>query len=117
MTTFMSTNCEEVVMTNLRDFVEMFRSSMQEVLRDEPSVPGKICGADFRQWSATQVFFYLGQMKGSVIDCKKFSKESYAQIQLWAAQMESEARRIFGKDYDAWYKKYAKPEIVRAAKS
>ncbi len=104
MTTFIVDDSEENVMGNLRSFVQDFRLSMLEVMRDKPSVGGKIGNMDFQQMSAYQVFFYIHQMQDSIKDFPNYSEDSKEQIKLWAAQMESEARRVFKDRYDDWYR-------------
>lgn len=93
----------ETVWLCLCGYVSDFKGCLEEVLREGPSVPGKIAGINFQEFSANHAFWLLKEMQNSVRDDQFFAVDRKTQTKLWAAQMESELRRVFGESFDIWY--------------
>ena len=98
-------NDVETYRDNTVDEINYFCSCLKEVQRDEPSLPGKICGMDWQQMSAASIFDLIFEQEkyaaGKWKATSPFSTEEHKKL---LNCMEESAKLVFGEEYETWYK-------------
>ena len=94
----------QIYLENRAAMLEQFNSALKEAQQDAPSMPGKVAGMDFQQFSAKQVFFLIKEQE-------EYTKPIAAQAEYVDAKEEKKilrdmikrAKAVFGDQYDEWY--------------
>lgn len=88
---------------NRSNHMEDFDNYLEEVQRDEPSVPGMINGSDFRQFSAWAVFNAIVEQEGYVENKHNAPWVDAAEEKKILKKMIKKVKPVFKDEYDAWY--------------
>ena len=90
---------------NRNNMLEDFRSSLQEVQKDEPSVSGEIAGMNFQQFSAWNIFNSIVEQEEYIEYTEKYKPE-YVELEEEKEilkTMVKEAKAVYGEEYQIGY--------------
>lgn len=91
----------KIYLENRNETLGLFKSSLEEVQRDSPSVSGKICGMDFQQFSALTVFNTILEQEEYTRNKSPWVDQEEERIIL--GDLIKQAKEVFGDQYDNWY--------------
>jgi hypothetical protein len=93
-------NYDKDIHQNYINYITDFCWQLKEVQRDEPSVPGKINGTDFQQFSAYCIFETIREWEGYLDIPSPLGIDE----QKLCDKFKEAAKLVFGDAYDEWYR-------------